>query len=253
MNEKSNIFIIGKPVWAKTLQNRLSEYQIYLQAQQQGYMNALIEKRAALIFIDGSEDNWSIWASTPKSSPATRRIPIFLISDNPNIRAEAVMSGADFALSPTELLQNLEKIVQDYARVPHPELMAQLDCECVETLPDLAKEAIQQFNQGHYYRQHDLFEELWMKTEGPVRDLYRAALQVGIAYYQIERGNYRGALKMLQRSVQWLLILPEQCQGIDVQKLREDSFRVRAELERLGEDRFSEFDKSLIHPLKFDG
>ncbi|MCI0350288.1 MAG: DUF309 domain-containing protein [Acidobacteriales bacterium] len=105
---------------------------------------------------------------------------------------------------------------------------------------------MRKFNAGEYYKQHDLFEEQWMKTTGPVRDLYRAVLQVGIAYFQIERGNYRGALKMLQRSVQWLVVLPDVCQGINVKKLRDDSFRVRAELERLGETRFAEFDKALI-------
>jgi predicted metal-dependent hydrolase len=153
-------------------------------------------------------------------------------------------------LSSADLLKNLRKIVNDYARVPDPVLIEQLDCECKEVLPELAQEGVRKFNEGQYYKQHDLFEELWMQTEGPVRDLYRAVLQVGIAYYQIERGNYRGALKMLQRSVQWLLILPEACQGIDVKQLREDSFRVRAELERLGEARLSEFDKDLIQKVK---
>jgi hypothetical protein len=84
-----------------------------------------------------------------------------------------------------------------------------------------------------------------------VRDLYRAVLQVGVAYYQIQRGNYRGALKMLQRSVQWLVVLPDRCQGINIARLREDSFRVRAELERLGEMRFSEFDHSLLRGVEW--
>jgi hypothetical protein len=46
--------------------------------------------------------------------------------------------------------------------------------------------------------------------------------------------------------VQWLVVLPDVCQGIDVKKLRDDSFKVRAELEHLGEDRLDEFDMSLI-------
>lgn len=251
MHDKPNIFIIGNPDWAKSLQEQLSNFHFHQQHGTQGYMTALIENRAALILIDGSTPDWSIWASTPNASPATRRIPIILISDdNQDIRAAAPLHGVDFTLSAAELLENTEKIIQDYARIPNPDMLAQLDCECQEALPELAQEALQQFNQGQYYKQHDSFEELWMKTEGPVRDLYRAVLQVGIAYYQIERGNYRGALKMLQRSVQWLLILPDVCQGIDVKQLREDSFRVRAELERLGESRFAEFDKSLIQKVR---
>ena len=91
-----------------------------------------------------------------------------------------------------------------------------------------------------------------MKTAGPVRDLYRAILQVGVAYYQIERGNYRGAVKMLQRSVQWLYHLPDSCQGIDVARLRRDSYAVRAALQRLGPERFAEFDRALLKPLTLE-
>ncbi len=140
--------------------------------------------------------------------------------------------------------------MRDYARVELPERIEQLDCECQEALPDLARQGVEKFNAGEYYRQHDLFEEQWMKTDGPVRDLYRAILQVGIAYYQIERGNPQGALKMLLRSIQWLLILPDVCQGVDVKGLREDSARVRAELEAMDPDAIADFDHSLIKPLR---
>ena len=75
-----------------------------------------------------------------------------------------------------------------------------------------------------------------MHEPGPVRQLYQGVLQVGIAYYQITRGNGRGALKMLLRSIQWLAPLPDVCQGINVAQLRADAAAVRAELERVGED-----------------
>ena len=117
-------------------------------------------------------------------------------------------------------------------------------------VPPLALAGVEKFNAGDYYAQHDLFESLWMQTESPVRDLYRAILQVGVAYYQIERGNGRGALKMLLRSLQWLSALPDVCQGVDVRGLREDSAQVRAELERLLPDRLSAFDRLLFKPLR---
>jgi hypothetical protein len=71
---------------------------------------------------------------------------------------------------------------------------------------------------------------------GPVRDLYRAILQIGISYFQIERGNYRGAVKMLLRVRQWLAPLPAVCQGVDVSRLREDVERVYATLADTGPD-----------------
>jgi len=147
-------------------------------------------------------------------------------------------------------MNDLQQLIADFARIPDPESMAQLACDCAEPLPDLAQQGVEKFNAGEFYKQHDLFEELWMETESPVRDLYRAILQVGVAYYQITRGNHRGARKMLLRSVQWLTILPDACQGVDVKALREDSYRVRAALESLPEDRINEFDLSLLPPVK---
>lgn len=244
---KPTIVITGSPVWREAVTTALQDnYTVHHQVAFDGYMNTLIDSLAALIVVDGSDSDWALWTTTPKVSPATRRIPLILVSDDKAIRAAAPIKGADVTLSSAEWTANPQNHVDDHARVRDAALIEQLDCECQELLPELAQEGVRQFNAGEYYAQHDAFEEQWVATETPVRDLYRAVLQVGVAYFQIERGNYRGALKMLQRSVQWLVILPDTCQGIDVQQLREDSFRVRAELERLGEDNIDQFDKSLL-------
>ena len=215
------------------------------------FMPALIENRAALAVVDAEHPAAHAVILTAKTSAATRRIPIVLVSADAPSRAQAIRAGAELALDRAELARQLSAIIRDLARLPSPETLAQLDCECAQPLPPLAVAGLQAFNRGEYYQQHDLFEELWVASEGPVRDLYRAILQVGVAYYQLERGNFRGALKMLQRSVQWLYPLPDTCQGLDVAALRRDSYAVRAELQRLGADRLSEFDRSLLKPLRW--
>ena len=220
-------------------------------AAAQHCMMALIERRAALFLMDAAHPSWRELALASKTNAATRRIPICLISDDARVRADAIASGVDIALSWSELPSRLPGILSELARAPDPAWLDQLACECRQALPPLAIEGLRQFNRGEYYRQHDLFEEQWIKTEGPVRDLYRAILQVGVAYYQIERGNFRGALKMLQRSVQWLYLLPETCQGIDVAQLRRDSYAVRAELQRLGPAGLSELDPALLKRLRW--
>lgn len=214
----------------------------------ENYVKRLVEDRAALIVVDGREENWRFWTTTPKSSPATRRIPVIVISDEADVREQALLSGADIVVRPDEA--DLSRLAQQYARVQSDEESTQLACDCENELPELARQGIEKFNAGEFYQQHDLFEELWMQTESPVRELYRAILQVGVGYYQIQRKNYRGALKMLLRSVQWLSGLPDECQGVDVAQLRADSYRVRAELERLGEQNFDQFDLSLLQPVK---
>lgn len=248
---KPTLVITYQPDWAEWLVQQVGDaYDVQQVAQSGAYMATLIDTVAALILVDGDADDWALWTTTPKTSNATRRIPVLLITDDAERRAAGALNGADRAFSVVELHQQLEQIISDYARIMDPATKEKLDCECNQPLPDLAQQGVAKFNAGQYYKQHDLFEELWMQTNGPVRDLYRAILQVGIGYYQIERGNYRGALKMLQRSVQWLLQLPDVCQGIDVAQLCQDSFAVRAELERLGEANFADFDHALIKKVQ---
>jgi predicted metal-dependent hydrolase len=242
--------VTAPPVWLAAVRTQLEDAYTLRDYDKVNYVTRLIEDHVALALVDGDGDDWQYWTATPKSSPASRRIPIFLIATSEETRQAALTAGADLTLSPDEARQRLPAHVADFARVYDPERAEQLDCECDEPLPPLAEQGFAQFNAGEFYAQHDSFEELWVATEGPVRDLYRAILQVGVAYYQVERGNYRGALKMLLRSVQWLTVLPDTCQGIDVAALRADSYRVRAELERLGEERLDEFDRALLQPVK---
>ncbi|MDX1994672.1 MAG: DUF309 domain-containing protein [bacterium] len=251
MPDSPIILISPQPDWLDSLSGVLPEgYSLRRYHDRSGYVARLTDDHAALILVDGASADWRFWTTTPKTSPATRRIPIFLIADEADDRAAALLAGADLALSPTDLTQDFARLVRDYARVFDPQHAEALECECQKALPDLAEQGFQKFNASEFYEQHDLFEALWVQTETPVRDLYRAILQVGVAYYQILRGNHRGARKMLLRSVQWLTILPDECQGIDVRQLREDSYRVRAALETLREDEIDQFDRSLLRPVR---
>jgi predicted metal-dependent hydrolase len=240
------------PPWRDALRNRLPEAAtLRHQPDRAQYVATLADTFTALVIVPGTDDDWQFWTTTPKSSPATRRIPVFLVVEDASAWQDAgTLAGADLVLTPESLLHQLDALLAQYARRVDPAVIAQLDCDCQESLPDLARQGVAKFNAGEYYTQHDLFEELWMATDGPVQDLYRAILQVGVAYYQIERGNHRGARKMLLRSVQWLINLPDVCQGVDVAALRADSARVRAELDRLPEDQIDQFDRALLQPVK---
>ena len=231
--------------------DKLPGFQVVLTAEPAGYMNTLIDQRCAMIVVDAGHPLWTRFTTAPKSSAATRRIPILLISDSAALRVESAVAGADLALGWAEFNNDGARLIPQLARVLDDDTLARLACECEEGLPDLAIKGLRAFNAGQYYQQHDFFEAQWVDTPGPVRDLYRAILQVGVAYYHISNGNQRGALKMLQRSVQWLHVLPQTCQGIDVEQLRRDSYAVRAELERLSPERMDQFDRSLLKPLRW--
>jgi predicted metal-dependent hydrolase len=245
------VVITGSPDWIDEISAELRENgaSVLHYTDEAGYVARLTDDRAALILVDGGDPRWRFWTTTPKTSNATRRVPIVVITDSPHQRDEALRSGANLVLAVGELLDQIPLLLTELARVPNPARLAELARQCGDPLPPEAVEAVRKFNAGEYYKQHDLFEALWMQEEGPVRELYRAVLQVGIGYFQITRGNGRGALKMLLRSVQWLAPLPDVCQGINVAQLRADAARVRAELERVG-DNLDQFDHSLLKPVQ---
>ena len=118
---------------------------------------------------------------------------------------------------------------------------------CSEPLPPAARDAIRLFNAGEYYEQHDALEALWRAEVRPVRRLYQGILQIGVAYYQITRGNRRGALKMLARGLRWLDQLPETCQGVDVARLRADARAVQSALTSAPD--LAGFDYVLLKPV----
>lgn len=244
------LVIAGPAAWAAALAAGLAGCAVVRVTDRASYIARLADTQPALIVVDGDARGWRFWATTPKTSPATRRFPLLVTAADGADRAAALTAGADYALPPAELLALGPQLVASYARLPDPARQAALDCGCAEALPPLARAGAAKFNAGEYYPQHDLFEEQWLNTAGPVRDLYRAILQVGVAYYQVERGNWHGAHKMLLRVVQWLAALPDVCQGVDVAQLRADAARVRAELERLGPDGIARFDRSLLRPLR---
>ena len=192
---------------------------------------------------------WREWIAALKSSPATRRIPVMCFGPHEDVATmtAARSAGADVVLARSRFTASMPALFQQYARIPNTAALLRV---CAEPLPELARSGIELFNQGAYYKCHDALEEAWMLDQGPGRDLYRGILQVGIAYYQIERGNFRGAVKMLLRVRQWLEPLPAICRGVDVAGLRADAERVYSALVADGADRLREFDRSLFRPIR---
>lgn len=207
----------------------------------------------ALLLFDLNNDAipWREWIAALKSAAATRRIPVMCYGSHMDVdvmkTARAV--GADVVLARSRFTAGMPELFQRYAHIPD---RAALSIACSEPLSALARQGIEKFNEGDYYAAHDALEEAWMMDEGPGRDLYRGILQVGIAYYQIEKNNYRGAVKMLLRVRQWLDPLPNTCRSVDVATLRADIDRVYAALLPLGEGQISLFDRQLFGTIKYE-
>ena len=121
---------------------------------------------------------------------------------------------------------------------------------CEHPLSEKAKYGIELFNSGEYYEAHHGLEDAWRDDTGPTRELYRGILQVAVAYLQIERGNYRGAVKMFLRVRQWLDPLPDVCHGVNIAQLRTDSQAAQTHLLELGPDQITQFITSYFKPIQ---
>lgn len=250
--QKPRIGLNGSTNWAAELLRRLSASDTYEPVHFQHsatLIDDVLDHYPALMLIDGASPGWLRTVTVIKTEQATRRIPVLVVAEDTSSKADARNAGADAVLLRAALDADLFAMIDAHALHPDPALVEQLLCQCAEPLPALAREGVEKFNKGAFYAQHDAFEDQWMDETGPVRELYRAVLQVGVAYYHITRGNHAGGLKMLRRVVQWFSRLPDQCQGIDVKRLREDAAQVRAALAAMDPADIANFDRTLFKPV----
>lgn len=206
----------------------------------------------ALILFDLSNPHipWRQWVALLKSVPATRRYPLLCFGshvDSATLQA-AEHAGAEAVFPRSRFISDLPDLIQQYARTTDH---AALNQTCQQPLSSQALHGLELFNRGEYFEAHEALEAAWNEDDTPGRELYRAIIQVAVAYLQIERGNYNGALKMFLRLRQWIDPLPEVCRGVEVAKLRADARRVYEELLTLDRSRIAEFNRSLFQPVTY--
>jgi hypothetical protein len=221
-----------------------------------GQTGILIEKVTTwqptlMIFdLNNTDVPWEKWIPVLKSSPATRRIPILAFGSHMDVvtmtRAKEI--GTDIVLARSAFVGDLPNLIRKYARIPDRGAIANA---CEGDLSELALEGLLLFNEGEYFEAHEVLEHAWNEDTSAAKELYRAILQVAVAYLQIERGNYRGAVKMFLRMRQWLEPLPEVCRGVNVGQLRADARGVEERLLVLGEERVGELNRELFRPVQF--
>lgn len=234
LNENTPENLPGEPVYGHQaiLLNKITSWQPTL-----------------LIFDLGNEAiPWREWIPTLKSSPATRRIPILCFG--PHVNVEMITTakdvGADEVVGRSRFMSAMPDLITKLARTWNHEGIASA---CQEPLSELGQKGIEAFNQGDYFESHEHLEDAWNADTGPARDMYKAVLQVAVAYLQIERGNYAGAVKMFLRARQWLDPLPDTCRGIDIGRLKQDAEQIHQLVLEGGPQLINTFDRTMLKPV----
>jgi predicted metal-dependent hydrolase len=117
---------------------------------------------------------------------------------------------------------------------------------CADAPPPLLVQGVDEFNRGEYFACHETLETLWKQERAPVRELYQGIIQVAVGCYHLQRGNYRGAVKLLERGLAHLRGFPPRCQGVYVGELIRSGERMLFALMELGPARLHRLDPRLI-------
>ncbi|MDP8951737.1 MAG: DUF309 domain-containing protein [Actinomycetota bacterium] len=120
-----------------------------------------------------------------------------------------------------------------------------------DELPELVVKGIEEFNKGEFYECHEYLEEAWMREPNRIRFLYQGILQVGVGFYHLNNGNWRGATGLLRNGTVRLKEFEPATSGIDVARLVRECERCLEKLEELGRERVREFDPSKVPQVRF--
>ena len=78
------------------------------------------------------------------------------------------------------------------------------------------------FNAGHYFDAHEVWEDLWRPSGGPLRLFYQGLVQAAVGMHHLSQGNLNGARAQLAKSLDKLQQYPETFCGIDNRRLTID-------------------------------
>jgi predicted metal-dependent hydrolase len=191
---------------------------------------------------------WELAIRRCKLRPHTAQMPLIAFGSHVEVDTlkRARQAGADSAWARSKMMEELVGLVRRHVQPP----VVYLD-GWDAPLSELARHGVEEFNRGEYFEQHEWLEKAWLAEPRPIREMYQGILQIGVAFLQIERGNWTGAIKLLRRGLPRLRSLPPICQGLDIRAFRAAAAAIHAELVALGSERLGEFDKGKLPQIKY--
>ena len=69
---------------------------------------------------------------------------------------------------------------------------------------NLLEEGITFFNRSLYYEAHEVWEDLWRETDGPLRGFYQGMIHAAVGLHHLYTNNRTGAVSQIQKSIRRL-------------------------------------------------
>src|SRR5712692_5828036 len=95
--------------------------------------------------------------------------------------------------------------------------------------------AVKLFNEGKFWKSHEVFEDLWRSRDGELKKFVQALVQAAAAFSYIRLNRFQSTLYLFDKSIEKFEITQHLVPGFNVGSLIAALQRAKAEVDRLGE------------------
>jgi uncharacterized protein len=74
---------------------------------------------------------------------------------------------------------------------------------------------VELFNAQHFWHAHEAWEELWLHSSGDEKIFLQGLIQLAAAYHHVQRGTYRGGVRLFDAALRKLERFADTHDGID--------------------------------------
>ena len=86
---------------------------------------------------------------------------------------------------------------------------------------DWLEKGVEEFNHGHFFEAHELWEAAWNDVVGEEKRFYQGLVQIAAGYHKLALAQYNGARKLLEHGSQTLSGFLPHYAGVDLAPLLE--------------------------------
>ncbi len=87
---------------------------------------------------------------------------------------------------------------------------------------------IRLFNEEKFFECHEVWETIWLKSDGAEHEFLHAMIQVAAALHHAQRGNWKGATSVGRRAIGRLATMPNVVMQLDTIQFRQSLERFLA-------------------------
>ena len=102
------------------------------------------------------------------------------------------------------------------------------------------------FNHHLFFEVHEVLEAQWRREHDPPRLFLQGLIQVAVAFYHLERRNFRGAVSLLHDGLEKILPYRPSFLGVELQEFVTRLLACYQELQRLGPEHCDQFQATQI-------